>query len=131
MEAFITSHGILGAGGAVSMVIGALILVDSPWPEARIRLSTALAVAVPLAFITVILVRFAVAAQRSKAVMGGTGMIDSIGVAQTDLAPEGKILVRGEIWNAHAETPVAQGERVRVKAVEGLTLLVEKPEERG
>ncbi len=131
MEAFITSHGLLGAGGAVAMVIGALILVDSPWPEARIRLSTALAVTIPLAVISVILVRFAIAAQRSKAVMGATGLIDSTGVAQTDLTPEGKVLVRGEIWNAWAETPVSQGDRIRVKAAEGLTLLVEKAAKRG
>jgi membrane-bound serine protease (ClpP class) len=131
MEAFITSHGVLGAGGAVAMVIGALILVDSPWPEARIRLSTALGVTVPLAVITVILAKFAFAAQRSKAVMGATGMIGSIGVAQTDLMPEGKVLVRGEIWNAGTEAPVSQGERVRVIAVQGLRLLVEKAGKRG
>jgi membrane-bound serine protease (ClpP class) len=131
MEAYITSHGVLAAGGVVAMVIGALILVDSPWPEARIRLSTALAVTLPLAVITVILARFAFAAQRSKAVTGAAGMMGSTGVAQTDLTPEGKVLVRGEIWNAWAEAPVSQGERIRVKAVEGLTLLVEKVRERG
>lgn len=131
MEAFITSHGVLGAGGAVAMVIGALILVDSPWPEARVRLSTALGVTLPLAVITVILAKFAFAAQRSKAVMGATGMMGLIGVAQTDLSPEGKVMVRGEIWNARTESPVSQGDRVRVKSVEGLTLFVEKAEKRG
>ena len=52
------------------MVIGAMILVDSPWPGARIRFSTALGVTLPLAAITVILVRLAVMAKRRKAVTG-------------------------------------------------------------
>jgi membrane-bound serine protease (ClpP class) len=63
--------------------------------------------------------------------MGAAGMMGSIGVAHTDLMPEGQVLVRGEIWNAWAKTPVSQGDRVRVKAVEGLTLFVEKAEKRG
>lgn len=125
LEANVTSHGVLAAGGVVAMVIGSLILIDSPWPEARIRLSTALGVAVPLAVITVILLRLALAAQRRKAVTGEAGLIDSIGVAQTDLDPEGKVLVRGETWDARARTKIAKGTRVRVREVDGLTLLVE------
>jgi membrane-bound serine protease (ClpP class) len=131
LEATITSHGLLGAAGAVAMIIGAMILVDSPWPEARIRLSTALAVTLPLSLITIILLRYAVAAYRAKATMGPEALVETFGTAQTDLTPEGKVLVRGEIWNARARTPVAQGDRVRVVAAEGLTLLVEKPDNPG
>ncbi len=125
LEVKVTSHGALAAGGIVAMVIGAMILVKSPWPEARIHLSTALGVAVPLAAILVILVRFAVAAQKKKSVTGNVGMIDSVGVARTDLEPEGKILVRGEIWDARASQKIAKGTRVRVRKVDGLTLVVE------
>jgi membrane-bound serine protease (ClpP class) len=52
-------------------------------------------------------------------------MIDMLGVAQTDLAPTGTVLVRGEIWQAHATTTVPKGSRVRVRRVDGLTLEVE------
>ena len=72
--------------------------------------------------------RLAVEAQRRKVVTGEMGMIDSIGVAQSELAPEGKILVHGEIWTARSSSPIAPGRRARVKKVEGLTLWVE-PEE--
>ena len=41
LEAKFTSHGILGAGGAVAMVLGAVLLIDSPLPEMRIHWSTA------------------------------------------------------------------------------------------
>ena len=131
LEANVTSHGVLAAGGVVAMVIGAMILVESPWPEARIRLSTALSVTLPLAAIIIILMRFALAAQRRKAVTGQAGMIDALGVAQTDLDPEGKVMVRGEIWDAHATGKILKGKRVRVRGLDGLTLLVEaKPDSR-
>jgi membrane-bound serine protease (ClpP class) len=52
-------------------------------------------------------------------------MIDSVGVAQTELAPAGKVFIHGEIWEARAATKIAPGARVRVKEVKGLTLEVE------
>lgn len=125
LEVTVTSHGVLAAGGIVAMVLGALILVDSPWPAARIRLSTALGVTIPLGVITVILLRLALAAQQRKVVTGDLGMVDSVGVAQTALEPSGKIFVHGEIWDAVANGNISKGARVRVKEVKGLTLVVE------
>jgi membrane-bound serine protease (ClpP class) len=129
LEVKTPSHGALAVGGIVSMVIGAMILIDSPWPAARIHLSTALAVTIPLGAIVVILLRLALAAQRRKVVTGEQGMIGSVGVAQTELAPAGKIFIHGEIWEARAAGTVAKGARVRVKEVRGLTLVVEREDE--
>ena len=129
LEAKVTSHGVLAAGGILAMVLGAMILVKSPWPEARIHLPTALSVALPLAFITIILLRFAIAAKRRKAVTGEAGMIGLMGVAQTDLDPAGKVLVHGELWEARAAERIPQGARVRVREIEGLTLVVESAQE--
>ena len=129
LEASVTSHGVLAAGGVVAMVIGSLILVDSPWPGVRIRLGTALAVAVPLAVITVILLRLALAAMRRKSLTGEEGMINSVGVAQTDINPEGRVLIRGEVWRARAGQNILSGARVRVIALEGFTLRVEPESE--
>ena len=125
LEVKVISHGALAAGGVVAMIIGALILVDSPWPEARIRLITALGVTLPLAVITVVLLRLALAAKQRKAVAGESAMIDSMGVAQTDLDPVGKILIRGEIWDARSAAKITRGTRVRVREIKGLTLVVE------
>lgn len=125
LEAKLTSHGVLGAGGILALVLGALILVKSPWPEARIRLLTALSVAIPLGVITIVLMRYAIAAKLRKAVTGEEGMTGAVGVAQTDLAPEGHILVHGELWAARAAQKIPKGARVRVREVDGLTLLVE------
>ncbi len=125
LEAKLTSHGVLGAGGILALVLGALILVKSPWPEARIRLVTALSVAIPLGVITIVLMRYAIAAKLRKAVTGEEGMTGAVGVAQTDLAPEGKILVHGELWAARSAQKIRKGARVRVREVDGLTLVVE------
>jgi membrane-bound serine protease (ClpP class) len=125
LEVKVTSHGILAGAGILALVLGALVLVNSPWPQARIHPSTALSVGVPLGFIVVILLRFAIAAKRRKAVTGEAGLLDSFGLAKTDLAPAGKVLVHGELWDARARQPIARGARVRVCAVEGLTLVVE------
>jgi len=129
LEAKVSSHGVLAAGGVLAMVLGAMILVKSPWPEARIHLPTALSVALPLAFITIILLRFALAAKRRKAFMGEAGMIGLLGVAYTDLDPTGKVLVRGELWTARAALRIPQGTRIRVRDLDGLTLQVESAPE--
>lgn len=125
LEAQMPTHGVLAVGGIVAMVIGSLILVDSPMPGAGIRLGTSLGVTLPVAVIIVFLLRIALAARRQKVVTGDMGMIDSVGTAQTDLEPQGKIFVHGEIWEARTSGKIQKGARVRVCAVDGLTLVVE------
>jgi membrane-bound serine protease (ClpP class) len=124
LEAKVASHGILGTGATVSMVLGAILLVEGP-PEVRIHLSTALAVSLPFALITMFLVTIVVRARRNKVVTGISGMLDEIGVARTDLSPAGKVFVHGEYWDAVSSASVPEGSRVRVTAVDGLTLRVE------
>jgi membrane-bound serine protease (ClpP class) len=115
LEAKFASHGVLGA----------VLLINSPLPEMRIHLSTAISLAVPFAAITVFLVSLVFRARAGKVVTGSEGMIGEIGVALADLTPEGRILVRGEYWNAVATTPLKEGDRVRVTAIDRLNLTVE------
>ena len=130
LEAKIASHGILGLGGAVAMVLGALILIDTAVPELKIRLSTAVAVTLPFALITIFLLQLVLRARSLKVATGAAGMLDEVGVAQTELSPEGKVFVHGEWWNAVASGPVPAGSKVRVVAVEGLKLRVVPADER-
>jgi membrane-bound serine protease (ClpP class) len=125
LEAKFATHGILGAGGALSMVLGAVMLIDSPVPEMRIHLSTAVALALPFSLITMGLLSLVLRARHNKVVTGSEGMIGEIGTAVTPLAPEGRIFVRGEYWNAVAPAQVAAGGRVRVVAIDRLKLTVE------
>jgi membrane-bound serine protease (ClpP class) len=125
LEAKFTSHGILGIGGTIAMVLGALLLVNGP-PAMRIHLPTALAVALPFAAITMFLVSIVIKARKNKVVTGSEGMIGELGVAQTALEPEGEVLIRGEYWTAVSTSNIPAGAQVRVKGVTGLKLEVEK-----
>ena len=125
LEAKFASHGMLGIGGTISMVLGALLLIDGP-PDMRIHLSTALAVALPFAAITMFLVSMVMQARRNKVLTGAEGMIGELGVAQTALEPEGQVLIRGEYWTAIAPSNLPAGAHVRVRGVAGLKLQVEQ-----
>ena len=125
LEVKFTSHGILGIGGAVAMVLGAVILVNGPIPEMRIRWSTAIGLALPFSAITLLVLSLVVSARRHKVETGVEGMIGVTGSAITELSPEGKVLVRGEYWDAVALRPVTAGARVRITAVDKLKLTVE------
>ncbi len=126
LEAKFASHGVLGTGGAVAMVLGALMLIDSPNPELRIHLATALAIALPFAVITAVLVSLVVRARANKVVTGREGMIGKIGLAVEDVAPEGRISVGGEYWNAVSSTPMKAGARALVTGVDQLRLTVKE-----
>ena len=125
LELKFNSHGVLGAGGAVALTLGSLLLVDSPLPEMRIRLATALGVALPFALITAFLVSLAARARANKVVTGVSGMIGQIAVAVEELNPAGRVVLLGEYWNATSRAPVHKGEQARVLGVEGLRLRVE------
>jgi membrane-bound serine protease (ClpP class) len=125
LEAKFGTHGILATGGAISMMLGAVMLVDSPIPEMRVHWSTAIALALPFSAITAFLLSLAVRARRNKVETGSEGMIGETGSVITELAPEGKIFVHGEYWDAISPTPVAIGGRVRVTAIDKLKLTVE------
>jgi len=125
LEAKFATHGVLAIGGISMLVIGALLLVDAPIPEMRVKLATALAVSVPLGGITVFLMTVALRARRNKVMTGAEGLIGEVAIAQTPLVPSGKVFVHGEIWDAVATANVSAGEKVVVHDVDGLQLKVD------
>ena len=124
-EAKFASHGVLTIGGITLLTLGGLLLVDSPIPEMRVHLLTALAVSVPLGLITAFLMSIALKARRNKMVSGAEGLIGETGVAQTSLSPRGKIFVHGELWDAVSSSNVSAGQSVVVRRVDGLQLQVD------
>lgn len=125
LEAKYTSYGVLGTGGVICMIIGALLLVDGPIPEMRVRLITALAVSIPVGVIAIFLMTLVLRAHKNRVATGVEAMIGEIGVARTTLGPDGKVFVRGELWNATAKSEIAEGSRVRIREVDGLKVIVE------
>ncbi|MGA7523910.1 MAG: nodulation protein NfeD [Acidobacteriaceae bacterium] len=130
LEAKFPSHGVLALTGTVALILGTLTLVAGPIPEMRVQLATAIATGVAFGGITTFLIRIAWRARRNKVMVGPEALMGAVGVAQQELAPQGQILVHGELWVAVADAPVAEGESVRVRGVEGLKLLVERVPQR-
>jgi membrane-bound serine protease (ClpP class) len=126
LEAHFPSHGVLATAGVVSLVVGALTLVDGPIPELRVHFATALSAGLAFGLITVFLLRLAFRARHSKVRMGGDAMIGLIAVVTQPLAPIGQVLVNGELWQAESATPAAAGDQVRVRGLRDLTLLVDR-----
>ncbi len=125
LEATIASGGILAVGGTVAMILGAVMLVDTGIPELSINWMTAISVTLPFAFITVFLLRLAVKSFRYKVATGSESMIGEIGEARTAINAKGRVFIHSELWNAASAKPIPDGSKVRVVAVEGLTLTVE------
>jgi len=125
LEAKFATHGVLAIGGITTLVIGALLLVDAPIPEMRVKLATALAVSIPVGLITVFLMTVALRARRSKVITGAEGLVGEFAIAQTALAPAGKVFVHGELWDAVASANVLAGDKVVVEKVDGLQLRVQ------
>jgi membrane-bound serine protease (ClpP class) len=124
-EAKFTTHGVATIGGIALLTLGGLLLVDSPIPEMRVHLVTALAVSIPLGLITAFLMTIALKARRNKVVTGSQGMIGETGITQTTLSPQGKVFVHGELWDAVSSANIPIGQLVVVRQVDGLILQVD------
>ena len=123
-EIKVVSHGVLTLGGLAAMILGSVMLIDSPLPDMRIPLTTILLTALGVAAFFVFIVGAGVRALWSKTKTGQEGFVGEVGVVRSRLAPRGQIFVRGELWNAESDVPVEAGESVRVTKVDGLTLRV-------
>jgi membrane-bound serine protease (ClpP class) len=126
LEVKIVSHGALTIGGIVAMLLGSLMLFESPEPYMRASVSVIIFVVLATAAFFVFAVGMGLKAQRRKTTTGEAGMVGEVGVARSPLKPEGHVFVHGEIWKAEADEPIEQGEKVVVKEVEHLTLKVTK-----
>ncbi len=134
LEAKFPTHGILGIGGTVAMILGAIMLVQSPWTGMGVRLSTAVAVAIPFAVIATVLMRAVLRSRRWKRATGREELLGEEGeVTETVGASPltGMVRVHGELWRAAAVNggSIPKGVRVRVRSIHGLTLDVEPARE--
>jgi membrane-bound serine protease (ClpP class) len=125
LEAKVGGFGVIALGGIVAAVVGSLVLIDVPNPELRLPLKLVLAVVIPFGIIFTFILRLAMRARRAKVTTGSSGMIGLTGKAETAIAPEGTIFVRGELWRARSKTGIEPGATVRVTRMDGLTLDVE------
>lgn len=131
-ELFVSSFGLLTVGGLAALLLGASLLVDRADPDffadASVRVSWG--VVVPSAVVIAgALGALAFETRRTwkrRATTGAEDLVDAEGVALTDVSGDGgRVRVRGESWRAVATgEPIAEGSKVRVLEIDGLTLKV-------
>jgi membrane-bound serine protease (ClpP class) len=129
-EIKVVSHGLLSVGGVISLLLGSLMLIESPTEYMKISLSVIIpAVLVSAAFFTFAVTK-AVKARLTKPTTGTEGLIGEMGTASTPIAPgtQGKVSIHGEFWNATSDQKIEAGEKIQVVGVWNLKLKVRKIE---
>jgi membrane-bound serine protease (ClpP class) len=120
-EIFVTSGGILAVGGAVSMFLGSLMLIESPAPFLKISYKIIIPAVITTAAFFILAVGAGLRAQRKKPVTGQEGLIGERGVAVTEIDKTGQAFIHGELWTVRSGEKIGKGEDVEVIAVKGLT----------
>ncbi|MGB9672942.1 MAG: NfeD family protein [Anaerolineales bacterium] len=128
------THGALTAAGVGSLIIGSLVLFNSPGVPSFQRVSVPLVISVStmIGILFSVILLFALRAQKAPIRTGLESLIGKVGVARTDINPSGNVQVGGELWTAvlaPGETPIKAGSRVIVTGKEGIRITVKKLEE--
>ena len=122
-DALVTNHGALTLAGAVTFVIGALMLFDPAGPAYQVSLTTAVGIAAVLVLLLGVALSRVVRARRNPVEVGVSRLVGEEGEARRN----GLVAVNGELWRAHTADgrDLTPGEAIRVEAVEdGLVLRV-------
>jgi membrane-bound serine protease (ClpP class) len=124
-EAFAPSFGILGIGGTAAFVIGSIMLLETDVPGFSVSWLLIGSIAVVSAGFFILIMTLLVKARRRPVVSGPEEMIGSSGQVIDWEGNSGTVRVHGEIWQARASRTLAAGRRIRVKEIDGLTLVVQ------
>ncbi len=122
LEVKVTSYGILGIGGVISMLLGSLMLIDSPAPYLQISLTLIIATVAFAAAFFLVIIGFVIKTHRKKVVTGMEGLVDAIG----EVRQGGLVFVHGELWRADCDQKLEVGDKVKVLSVDDMRLKVEK-----
>jgi len=128
LEVKITSHGILGGGGVISLFLGSLMLVnDTEWPYKSISLSVIIPVVIVFTLFFFLVAWLSIRAHRKKITTGEAGIVGEIGVAKSAIGPDGgSVFIHGEYWKAVSEVQIEPNTKIKVVDVKGMELKVEK-----
>jgi membrane-bound serine protease (ClpP class) len=131
LEAKFTSHGVLAVGGVIAMLLGAMLLIRSPLTGAGVSLGVALGVTLPVAVLTIFLMRLVLRSREWKPATGAAQLVGSAAeVTEALETPAGEglftgmVRLHGELWRAMAPQAIPAGARVQVQRVTGLTVYV-------
>jgi membrane-bound serine protease (ClpP class) len=127
-EIKVQSSGALSIGGVISLLLGSLMLFRTASGGPRVSIAVVIPALVVTAGFFLFAVTMALRAQRRRTSTGREGMVGELARVVEDLVPEGKVFLKGEVWDAVCLSPVTKGQKVRVVSVEGLVLRVEPSE---
>ncbi|MBT7618987.1 MAG: nodulation protein NfeD, partial [Calditrichaeota bacterium] len=124
LEIKVPSYGLLTVGGATSLALGSVMLIDTTIPVLKVSLG----VIIPTVILTVLFALFVVGlglkAQLRKTKTGKEGLIGMVGEALEDINPQGKVLVNGEYWVALSKMEIQKGQTIEVTGMKGMKLLI-------
>lgn len=128
VDVFVQSYGILSIGGIISLLLGSIMLIDSPGEIMEISMSLILTVTIATAVIFLIIIYFGVKSQVKRRSTGDTALVGMTGTAKSDIAPnkKGNAHVYGELWKAESDEEIKSGETIEVLEVKGFTIKVKK-----
>jgi membrane-bound serine protease (ClpP class) len=129
MEMKITSYGLLSVAGIISLFLGSLMMFKGTGPDLKLSWRVLLPTLILISGFFVFVAGLVFRAQISKPRTGSKGLVGEIGIVKKALAPEGKVFVHGELWNAKSDKTVEEDAKVRVVNVVNLMLEVEPTDE--
>lgn len=126
VELKVVSYGLLTIAGLVSLVLGSLMLFDSPLPFMRLSLWVMLPAVLAIIAVVLAAMYYALLMHRRRPVSGAEGLIGEEGSAVEDIGAKGsgKVFVAGEYWDAETEEALKKGDKIKVVSLKGLTLKV-------
>jgi len=124
LEIKIPSYGLLSIGGVVSLIMGTVMLFDSPFPFLRVSWEVIAGVTIITFLFFVFATGMALKIQRKKSATGAEGMIEEFGMVIEKLGPEGKIKIHGEIWKAQSDETIDKGKKVTVVSCDDKNLIL-------
>ena len=128
MELKITSYGLLGAGGILSLIVGSLMLFNPLAPYFRISLLSVITMVIASSGLFAFLIFLGVASMKNKVVSGSQVLINAAGEVKSALSPSGIVHVNNEDWSAEAKDgeKIKKGEKIVVVEVDGAKLIVKR-----
>ena len=128
-ESFVPSFGALGLGGVAAFVFGSIILLDSEIPGMQIARSLIFTIALVASLLLLVLVYTLMKIRLRPVVSGTDSMLGQVAEALENFETDGAVFINGERWNAHSDSPVSKGEKLRVTHVHGLVVDVTRTEQ--
>jgi membrane-bound serine protease (ClpP class) len=125
MEMKVTSYGLLSVAGVISLLLGSLMLFEGTDPDTKLSWSVLLPTLLLVSGFFIVVAGLVFKVQISRPTTGNRGLIGEIGIVKKACAPEGKVFVHGELWNAIAKDPIEENVKVQIVRVDRLVLEVE------